>query len=153
MTSSTKSILAIGLGSLMALTACKPAPTSPSIATMPGHDMSSDHAGMAGMPPTKSPMSAQNLSPASQAYVNANAAMHKDMAINLSGDADRDFMAAMVPHHQGAVTMAQTVLQYGKDPQVRKLALDVIATQEKEIAQMKDWLAKGSDPTSVSPAK
>jgi uncharacterized protein (DUF305 family) len=68
--------------------------------------------------------------------------MHKDMNITFTGDADVDFLAGMIPHHQGAIDMAQVLLKYGKDPETRKLAEEIIAAQEKEIAFMKDWLAK-----------
>ncbi|SAK95336.1 hypothetical protein AWB80_07080 [Caballeronia pedi] len=61
-------------------------------------------------------------------------------SIEYTGDADRDFVAHMIPHHQGAVEMAKVELKYGKDAKLRKLAKDVIAAQEKEIAFMKQWL-------------
>ena len=68
--------------------------------------------------------------------------MHRDMAVESTGDPDVDFAAMMIPHHQGAVDMARIVLEHGSDPEVRKLAEAVIAAQEAEIAWMQDWLAR-----------
>jgi uncharacterized protein (DUF305 family) len=71
----------------------------------------------------------------------ANEAMMKAMMSPLSGDADRDFVLQMIPHHQGAIDMARIELQYGTDPQLRKMAEGIIAAQEKEIGELKEWLA------------
>ncbi|SSC74162.1 unnamed protein product [Ciceribacter sp. T2.26MG-112.2] len=80
--------------------------------------------------------------PSSKAFAEANAKMHADMAIEFSGDTDVDFVRGMIAHHQGAIDMAKIQLQYGKDPEIRKLAEEIIKAQEGEIAMMKGWLAK-----------
>ena len=79
---------------------------------------------------------------ATKAFIEANARMHKDMALKFTGDADIDFVKGMTPHHEGAVAMAKIVLQYGKDTDVKAFAESIIKAQESEIAWMKDWLAK-----------
>lgn len=80
-------------------------------------------------------------------YAPAMENMHKDMmGVKPTGDADIDFMQEMIPHHQGAIDMAKIALKDAKDPEVKKLAQDILAAQEKEIAFMKDWLDKHPRP-------
>ncbi|MEA3094060.1 MAG: hypothetical protein QOJ04_5402 [Caballeronia sp.] len=61
--------------------------------------------------------------------------------VEYTGDADHDFVAHMIPHHEGAVAMAKVELKYGKDTRLRALANEIIASQDKEITFMKQWLA------------
>lgn len=68
----------------------------------------------------------------------------KGMEVSFTGNADVDFAKSMIPHHQGAVEMAKVVLQFGKDAEIRKLAENIISTQQAEISSLKDWLAKAA---------
>ena len=67
--------------------------------------------------------------------------MHTAMAATKqSGDSDVDFVRLMLPHHQAAIDMAKTQLLYGKDPQMRRLAQEIITDQQVEIELMQRWL-------------
>lgn len=59
------------------------------------------------------------------------------MAVAPSGDIDEDFVATMVPHHQGAIEMAQAELRYGHNEQLRRIAQEIIVDQTQEIAAMR----------------
>ena len=86
-----------------------------------------------------------DTSPSSLAFHSINQKMHEGMDITFTGNADIDFVRGMIPHHQGAVDMAKTVLAFGKDAQIRKLAEEIIKAQESEIALMQDWLRKNAN--------
>ena len=78
----------------------------------------------------------------SKAFEAANKKMHAAMTMSFTGNTDVDFVKGMIPHHQGAIDMAKVELQYGMDPEIRKLAEGIIKAQEAEIAEMNAWLAK-----------
>jgi uncharacterized protein (DUF305 family) len=82
--------------------------------------------------------------PSSLAFHAINAKMHEGMDITFTGNADIDFVRGMIPHHQGAVDMAKTVIAFGKDPQIRKLAEEIVKAQETEIALMQTWLKQNA---------
>lgn len=78
----------------------------------------------------------------------ATAKMMAAMEIKPSGDVDRDFVGMMAPHHQGAIDMAQAELRHGHNEQLKRIAQEIIVTQQQEIAAM--WLALGEPlPPSV----
>lgn len=69
--------------------------------------------------------------------------MERDMRkASMSGDPDHGFAAMMIPHHQGAIDMAKVELLYGKDPVLRRLAQEIVITQNSEIQVMQQQLAK-----------
>jgi uncharacterized protein (DUF305 family) len=74
------------------------------------------------------------------ALMDANHMMMMGMdAVKPTGDADKDFVAMMIPHHQGAIDMAKVELQYGKDPMLKAMAQSIVTSQQKEIDDMKAW--------------
>jgi len=90
-------------------------------------------------------------------YLKENdAAMNKmmsDMVIKPTGDVDRDFVAMMTPHHQGAIEMAKAVLRSGRNEQIRRLAQEVIVTQQQEIAAMRLAIGDPLPPSVPSPTQ
>jgi uncharacterized protein (DUF305 family) len=118
------SIVSIAFAFILAVSA-------PALAQHAGHGSHGSH--------NASPAATESAS--TKAFKAANDAMHRDMNVPLTGDADVDFSRSMIPHHQGAIEMAKIVLAHGKDPAIRKLAEDVIAAQDSEIAIMRKWLA------------
>src|SRR5215831_9212046 len=74
------------------------------------------------------------------------------MDVTPTGDADADFVAMMIPHHQGAIAMAQAELKAGRNEQLRRLAQEIIVTQQQEIAVMRLALRRSSQPEAGPPA-
>jgi hypothetical protein len=102
---------------------------------MPG----GSHGGMSG---SQSMQPKGDNRPSSLAFHGINMKMHSAMDIAFTGNADADFVKGMIPHHAGAIDMAKTALAFGKDPEVRRLAEEIIKAQESEIALMQGWLKK-----------
>ena len=94
------------------------------------------------------------LSTEERAFLEENEAamtkMMNDMEAKPTGDIDRDFVAMMSPHHQGAIDMAIIELRYGKNEQLRRIAQEIIVEQMQEIAAMK--LAIGEPVVDITPA-
>jgi hypothetical protein len=94
---------------------------------------------------------------AEAAYLAENdAAMDKmmaDMEAKPTGDVDRDFVAMMTPHHQGAIEMALAVLKYGKNEQLKRIAQEIIVDQQQEIAAMKLAIGDPLPPSDAAPTQ
>jgi uncharacterized protein (DUF305 family) len=92
-----------------------------------------------------------------QPFLSENdAAMNKmmsDMTIKPTGDIDRDFVAMMVPHHQGAIDMAQAELRYGHNEQLRRIAQEIVVTQQQEIPAMRLAVGQELPPSVASPTQ
>jgi uncharacterized protein (DUF305 family) len=94
-------------------------------------------------PAAEAPYLAENVS--------AMTKMMIDMGIRPSGNVDADFVAMMVPHHQGAVEMAQAELRHGRNEPLRRMAQEIIVTQLQEITAMQFALGQPLPPSAPSP--
>jgi Domain of unknown function (DUF305) len=92
-----------------------------------------------------------------QRFLSENdAAMNKmmaEMTIKPTGDVDRDFVAMMVPHHQGAIDMAKAELKYGHNEQLRRIAQEIVVTQQQEIPVMRLAVGEELPPSVPSPTQ
>jgi hypothetical protein len=93
--------------------------------------------------PEEAPFLAENQS--------AMTTMMVGMEIHPTGNVDRDFVDMMVPHHQGAIDMAMAVLRYGHNQQIRRLAQEIIVTQQQEITAMRLAVDEPLPPPIASP--
>ena len=86
----------------------------------------------------------------------SNAAMDRmmaGMAVRPAGDVDADFAAMMIPHRQGAIDMAVAELRYGKNPQLRRIAQEIVVEQQQEIAAMRMALGQPLPPSTAAPTQ
>jgi uncharacterized protein (DUF305 family) len=83
--------------------------------------------------------------------VSAMTKMMIDMGIRPSGDVDSDFVSIMTPHHQGAIEMAQAELRHGHNEQLRRMAQEIIVTQQQEIAAMRLAIGQPLLPSVPTP--
>jgi hypothetical protein len=77
--------------------------------------------------------------------------MMSGMSVKPTGDVDRDFVAMMVPHHQGAIDMAQAELRYGHNEQLRRIAQEIVVEQQQEIVAMRLALGQPLPPAAPAP--
>jgi uncharacterized protein (DUF305 family) len=83
--------------------------------------------------------------------VSAMTKMMIDMGIRPFGDVDVDFVSMMTPHHQGAIEMAQAELRYGHNERLKRMAQEIIVTQQQEIAAMRLALGQPLPPPAPAP--
>ena len=79
--------------------------------------------------------------------------MMADMEVKPTGDIEADFTAMMIPHHQGAINMAVAYLRYGKNPQLRRLAQEIVVEQQQEITAMRLALGQPLPPSAPAPTQ
>ena len=96
-----------------------------------GHDMSA--------------MAAEDMQPSTQAFTTAGEQMMMNMPKEFTGDANVDFARSMIAHHNGAIDMAEVMLEYGDDPELRTMAEEIIAAQTEEIATLTAWLEENAE--------
>lgn len=137
--------------SLMALPVAAQTPPTPvdAAAQAPGPaDAQAPHAVPHAEAPVAKPATAND------AFAAAMDKMHKAMMIAPTGNADVDFVRGMIPHHQGAVDMARIELEFGNDPELRRLSETIIKDQQAEIARMQAWLERHApDAANADAAK
>lgn len=83
-----------------------------------------------------SSLSGNSASPSTQAFKGLQGSRRKmmtDMSGTYTGDTDRDFVSHMIPHHQGAVAMAEVELKHGKDPEMKRLAANIVRRKTRKL--------------------
>ncbi|UPK40474.1 DUF305 domain-containing protein [Bradyrhizobium sp. 186] len=115
------------------------------------------HASAQQVSAVASPAKAEHKQTAEASFMAENqAAMRKmmmDMAVRPSGNVDADFTAMMIPHHQGAVDMAEAELHYGHNGKLRRIARNIIAGQRQQIGAMRAALGQPLSEVTSSAAQ
>lgn len=141
----TPALLAV----LLALATSLAGPAQPAYAQahMPGHG-GMRHGADAAPPQPATTATASAGQGDGQEMMAAMERMNRDMMAPqaMTGDPDRDLVAMMIPHHQGAIDMARIYLRTGRDPQIRRMARKIVADQEREIRELRAWQAKHPAP-------
>ena len=96
------------------------------------------------VPMQKNMMPAASDPASTKEFKDAHMAMLKNMHQPFTGNPDVDFRVHMIPHHQGAIDMAKVALKHATNPDTKKMAQQIIADQEREIAEMQAWLKKNA---------
>ena len=124
----------------------RPGGPIPDMATH-SHNPESPHGPVASGRSGATPAAAPDAQGARAAYSAATERMHGPMMVGISNaDPDVAFVLGMIPHHQGAVDMAEIVLKFGKDPHNQHFAREIINTQNREIGEMREWLKQKKIP-------
>lgn len=127
------------------LALCCAGPAAAGAAQDMSHDMGHGMAHGAAAPAPASFVASSDR-PFARLMDEAMAIMERDMqAAPMNGQPGHDFVTMMLPHHQGAIDMAKAVLLNTRDPELRNLALGIIAEQQNEINVMRAWLRRHPD--------
>jgi hypothetical protein len=135
--------LAATLGALAVARAASPAASSDAAPSLAEYISAICTAAYRSALPREAPFLSEN--------VGAMAKMMVGMEIKPTGDVDHDFVEMMVPHHQGAIDMAQAELRHGHNEQLRRIAQEIIVTQQQEIAAMRLALGQPLPPSVAAP--
>lgn len=97
-------------------------------------------------------VNAEKMSDMLKDYTKSMTSMHNEMMVGMGyNDPDTAFAKGMLGHHRGAVDMAKIELKYGTDETMRKLAQDIIDSQQLEIDILNKWLASHPDAPKPKP--
>ena len=103
-----------------------------------------DHGSMPGMAAEDSMKPDPKDNASTKEFKAADMKMMKDMDVAYTGDTDVDFRTHMIPHHKGAMAMAEVALKHAKDPETKAMARKIIDDQKKEVSEMEAWLKKNA---------